>query len=335
LGGGAGVVASQYVDGLRNRGHTVDLIHKRKVLNGYFGKTWLLIMFLKILLSCFRRYDYIIVNDIGASILTFPIYYTFGRLKRVVYFVHGGERFWYMRQQGFLSQFYKYSLNRVFSIIAVSNYIKNEFSEVIGIPNSAISVIYAGIDFSQVPIRPSESYDKRKEHTLKLLTVGRLVPSKGIDASIRVLSKLVESGIDAELKVVGSGPEMLNLQNQAKSAGVANRVVFSGQLAKADVYLEYYSSDVLLLLSHHEAFGLVYLESQFCGCAPIGLDVEGVVEAIDDGISGFLVSNENEAYELLRKPNLFQIDNELMRRRAENFSVEAAISEFLGVLNVH
>ena len=97
----------------------------------------------------------------------------------------------------------------------------------------------------------------------------------------------VQEKVGAKLLLVGDGPEMSRIHQQVKDLQIEQEVLFLG---KRDNLSELYSmSDVKLLMSEKEAFGLVLLEAMACGVPAIGTQVGGIPEIIEPGINGFLV----------------------------------------------
>ncbi|ALC81393.1 MULTISPECIES: N-acetyl-alpha-D-glucosaminyl L-malate synthase BshA [Bacillus] len=97
----------------------------------------------------------------------------------------------------------------------------------------------------------------------------------------------VASKIKSKLLLVGDGPEMSAACQLAHTLDIVDRVLFLG---KRENLQELYSiSDLMLLLSEKESFGLVLLEAMACGVPCIGSNAGGIPEVIRDGESGFIV----------------------------------------------
>src|SRR5699024_10998952 len=90
----------------------------------------------------------------------------------------------------------------------------------------------------------------------------------------------------AKLLLVGDGPDMSITCNLVRELQLDDQVLFLG---KQDNVEELYSiSDLMLLLSEKESFGLVALEGMACGVPCIGTNIGGIPEVITDGYNGFL-----------------------------------------------
>lgn len=190
-------------------------------------------------------------------------------------------------------------LRRVDMLFPVSRYTASLLHKN-GVPPSRIRVVNNGTDpghFRPVDgsrIRASLDLDEQPT----LLTVGRLVPRKGIDMVLRALSQIVSAVPDVTYVVAGSGPDRQRLESLARDLGVLENTRFVGRVSE-DQLTEYYSAcDVFVLPSRPvlpsiEGFGIVLLEANACEKPVIGSNSGGIPDAIEDGKTGFLVAPNN------------------------------------------
>jgi glycosyltransferase involved in cell wall biosynthesis len=138
-------------------------------------------------------------------------------------------------------------------------------------------------------LRPQSVMRKRmpEGRPTKLGVAARLYPVKGVALVLHAFEALVAEGMDAELHLAGAGPELASLQGLARSLNIATRVRFRG--AVADMRGFYDEIDCLLHPPLTEAFGLVAIEAAAYGCPVIAAAVDGLTEAVTDGVSGFCV----------------------------------------------
>src|SRR5262245_42499006 len=132
-----------------------------------------------------------------------------------------------------------------------------------------------------------------------LLTVGRLVPRKGVDNVIRALSVLVRRlGVPAELLVVGGNsdvadpaltPEIARLRVIASEAGVADRVTFTGRRSRELLKLYYSAADAFVATPWYEPFGMTSVEAMAWGTPVVGARVGGIKCSVLAGLTGYLV----------------------------------------------
>src|SRR5688572_23316747 len=133
-----------------------------------------------------------------------------------------------------------------------------------------------------------------------LLSVGRLVPRKGVDNVIRALGVLVRRlGVPAELLVVGGNsdigdaavtPEIGRLQAIAAEERVEDRVTFTGRRSRELLKLYYSAADALVTTPWYESFGMTAIEAMACGTPVVGARVGGIKYSVLDQRTGFLVA---------------------------------------------
>jgi phosphatidylinositol alpha-1,6-mannosyltransferase len=125
-----------------------------------------------------------------------------------------------------------------------------------------------------------------------LLSVGRLVPRKGIDTVLRALSRLPER---VTYRVVGSGPDEARLRRLAGELGLGERVTFLGRLSESELAEEYQRCALFVLPSRRtaggelEGLGLVFFEANAWGRPVVAGRSGGEVDAVVDGETGVLV----------------------------------------------
>jgi len=132
-----------------------------------------------------------------------------------------------------------------------------------------------------------------------LLSVGRLVPRKGVDNVIRALGVLVRRlGVPAELLVVGGNsdvadpaltPEIARLRAIAAEAGVADHVTFTGRRSRELLKLYYSAADAFVTTPWYEPFGMTAVEAMACGTPVVGARIGGIKYSVLDGSTGYLV----------------------------------------------
>ncbi len=120
----------------------------------------------------------------------------------------------------------------------------------------------------------------------KLVYVGALYKSKGLETILRALPKVKKMGF--ELEVIGDGVDRQYFENITKEINVDSIVNFWGKVPHDEVFAHMKKADALLLISH-ETFGMVYVEAMSQGCIPIGAINEGIDGVVENGKNGFLL----------------------------------------------
>ncbi len=129
-------------------------------------------------------------------------------------------------------------------------------------------IVHNGVDFKNIKSRIISQNEARKLFGLEkndfvISAVGRLTPIKRYDLLIKIFSKVMSILPDAKLLIAGSGNELDKLKELANSLGLANSVLFLGEI-KNTVEL-YCASNVVAITSESESASLVLLEAQACG----------------------------------------------------------------------
>ena len=166
----------------------------------------------------------------------------------------------------------------------------------LGLSRDRVSIVPCGVDTGvftpRGPVAPRTGRPR-------LLVLGRLVERKGQEDAVRALAAVPA----AELVVVGGppaedlddDPEVQRLRGIATDLGVADRLVFTGAVARADVPGWIRSADVVLAVPWYEPFGITPLEAMACGRPVVATAVGGLVDTVVDGGTGVLVPPRDPA----------------------------------------
>ncbi|MFN8177371.1 MAG: glycosyltransferase family 4 protein [bacterium] len=149
-----------------------------------------------------------------------------------------------------------------------------------------IDVIPLGIKAPHVPPRDRSCLGVGPERFV-LVTVGRIVARKGLEALLEVMRRLDDP--HDLLVVVGRGPLLPELQARARALGVADRVRFTGRVSEEDKWRLLVASDLYVSTALHEGFGLVFLEGMLAGLPVVCHDCGGQTDFLEDGRTGALV----------------------------------------------
>jgi glycosyltransferase involved in cell wall biosynthesis len=131
---------------------------------------------------------------------------------------------------------------------------------------------------------------------LRVVTVGRMHPSKGHDDLIRAVAALKDQGRAIHLALLGEGPQRAELEALAASLGLTDAdIEFTGSVPEHEVRSRLLDAHVFVGASHAEPLGVVYIEAMALGVPTIGTAAAGPVEIIVDGESGLLVPPRDHA----------------------------------------
>ena len=149
-----------------------------------------------------------------------------------------------------------------------------------------VAVVPCGVDLDR--FRPDGRRARRDGHA-RILSLGRLVPRKGVATTIEALAavpgaELVIAGGDASTE-----EERDRLAALARACGVSERVRMVGQVPRDAVPVLLRSADVVVSVPWYEPFGMVPLETMACGVPLIASAVGGHLDSVTDGRTGLLV----------------------------------------------
>jgi len=181
----------------------------------------------------------------------------------------------------------RFSIDQSDGVTAVSRFLKEATINIIGATNQ-IEVIYNFVNCDKY--KPSTNQELRdylapqKEKILIHVSNFRAVkrPTDVVEIFVRVQQQM-----PAVLLMVGDGPERSNAEWCARNRGVDGKVHFMGKRDNIEELIGI--SDLLLLPSETESFGLVALEAMACEVPVVASKVGGLPEVITDGVEGFLV----------------------------------------------
>ena len=203
----------------------------------------------------------------------------------------------------------------------------------LGAARERIAVLRNGVDLALFAPRDRGQCRARLGlDGIVILSVGNLVEVKRHDLVIDALTLMSE----AQLLIVGEGPERAALVDKVHRQGVATRVHFLGNKTQ-DELAEYYSAaDVLVLASRNEGSPNVLLEAMACGTPVVVSDIPGMDEIVQSAAVGRLFSS-GDAMALVNSINSLlheRPDRQTIRRYAENFGWQATTDAQLSLFRM-
>ena len=146
----------------------------------------------------------------------------------------------------------------------------------------ADGVVYSGIEKELII-----PYREHNQKTIKILSVNLLQKLKNIDITIEALAELVD--YSWEYTIIGDGEELNYIKGLVEKFRLEDRVKFLGFKERSFCMEEMQKSDVFVMPSSPETFGLAYLEAMASGCLVIGAKDWGIDGLIKSGENGYLV----------------------------------------------
>jgi glycosyltransferase involved in cell wall biosynthesis len=140
---------------------------------------------------------------------------------------------------------------------------------------------------------------------------------------------------DAQLVIIGSGPERRRLTKQAGALGVADRVQFLGDIDQKRLSRYYGAADALLHTSTSEGIPNVLLEAMACGTPVVATDVGGVAEVVKGLPAGLLIHCHDPVAvaTAIRELQAVNVDRGAVREYAKRFSWSRTADQHFQVLH--
>ncbi|MFD6005473.1 N-acetyl-alpha-D-glucosaminyl L-malate synthase BshA [Bacillus subtilis] len=210
-------------------------------------------------------------------------------------------------------------------VTAVSSALAAETYDLIK-PEKKIETIYNFID-ERVYLKKNTAVIKEKHRILPdekvVIHVSNFRKVKRVQDVIRVFRNIAGK-TKAKLLLVGDGPEKSTACELIRKYGLEDQVLMLGNQDRVE---ELYSiSDLKLLLSEKESFGLVLLEAMACGVPCIGTNIGGIPEVIKNNVSGFLVDVGDVAAATARAMSI--LEDEQLSNRFTKAAIEMLENEF-------
>lgn len=158
-----------------------------------------------------------------------------------------------------------------------------------GLDARHIVVSHCGMDHSRY------SPGGAKEEAPTVAFVGRLRRYKGVDVLLEAFARLSRRLPAARLVILGDGPHRTALEARARALGLGDRATFTGFLPAPEKVRRLRAAWVTALPSPKEGWGLTVIESNACGTPVVASRSPGLVDSVQDGVSGLLVPHGDAA----------------------------------------
>jgi glycogen(starch) synthase len=179
----------------------------------------------------------------------------------------------------------KWIANRSDRVIACSLFMKEQIGEIFAVESERVTVIPNGIDPDDLPRDDPEELARLRsafaapDQNLVLL-IGRLVYEKGFQLALEAMPKVIEEVPNTRFLVAGSGTHEAELHKQAEDLGLMDHGTFLGWIGDDVLHSLYRISDLTVVPSIYEPFGLVALEAMASECPCIAADTGGLREVV-------------------------------------------------------
>lgn len=184
-----------------------------------------------------------------------------------------------------------------------------------------IIVIPTGLDLKRFKEIDSDKLETLREDygvndVFTFIYIGRLAKEKSLDVVFEAFKNLLDSGTEAQLLVVGSGPSLDDLNEMVDDLGIDEHVEFLGLLPLDDIPYYYHLADAFISASLTETQGLTYIEALACGLPVFARPDEPLEGIIIDQETGFLFESNEEF--VLKAQEFIHSSNENKKRIQKN-----------------
>ena len=218
----------------------------------------------------------------------------------------------------------RYGIVQSDGVTAISHYLKDatkeifQFDDITVIPNFVCPDDYTRHANSALREKLAPNGESLLVHVSNFRPVKRPVDC------VEILARVLKQDVKARMVMVGDGSERTNAEHRARCLGIYEQCSFVGKQPKIVDYLSV--SDVLLLPSEQESFGLAALEAMACEVPVVASRVGGVPEVVTDGETGFL-SEVGEVDKMAKDASALLSDKNLRQQMGQR-ARESALSRY-------
>ena len=218
-----------------------------------------------------------------------------GAAGKLIVTFHGQDISQVPAQEGAAA--YQYLFETVDLIMPVSNYWQQRLIQM-GANPDLIQVHRMGIDLQQFSFKPRELQESEE---IRILTVGRLVEKKGISCALETVAAVCRRHPQWKIRydIIGDGPQLEELKQAVSDLGLESRVNLFGAGTQEDVRQHVMEAHLFLLPSitdksgDQEGIPVSLMEAMATGLPILSTYHTGIPELVQDGVSGFLVSERD------------------------------------------
>ena len=221
----------------------------------------------------------------------------------------------------------------VTELIVPSNKIYNLFKDKYKFTKN-IHIIQTGIETSKFY---KENFNQKDINSLKkklgikkkdfvVMTVSRLAKEKSVDRIINNHKELVKKYSNMKLLIVGDGPDIDKLKDEAKSLGVSDSVIFTGKVPLSDIPIYYQLGNVFVTASKSETQGLTVVEAISSSLPVVAVKDDSFVNSVIEEFNGFVFTGDekyiNSISKLYEDKDLYNRLSNQSRLLSADFSSE-------------
>lgn len=339
--GGAEKLIVETVPLMKKKGLTIDVLllsdektpfykelEKSKTCNIYsLGKSFYNPYYIIKIIPYLKKYDVIHVHLFPAQYFAVIAKFLAGSKVKMIFTEHSTNNKRLDKRS--LRGIERWIYSHYSKIICITEEVKDVLTAKLKLSSSQLSIIPNGINLKH--IQNTVVYDRLTEGFSRgdklIIMVGGFRFEKDQDTVIRALTKLQNS---YKLLLVGDGMRRTELENLVRLLRLEDRVFFLGFRNDAISLIK--MSDIAILSSHWEGFGLAAVEGMACGIPTIASNVDGLAQVVSGGGVLFEKGNENDLLDkILELENKVYYENikEACLNRAKEFDISKMIDKLI------
>jgi len=238
--------------------------------------------------------------------------------------------------------FADYAIKMANEVIVISQQTKKDVVKFLKIDESKLNLVHQALNskFNELSNNANDYIDKHGlEREKYLLTIGKVLPSKGLDDLIVAFKAFLDKSPDKKIKLVSVGMHPTNYVDKIRSLilelELTQNVLLLGYVSDLDILILYENCNIVVVPSHYEGFGLPILEGMKFRKPVIARNASSLTEVLGDG--GKLFNTNLELADLILEVNSNQKlrDDLIVKgdRRLKYFSWENTAKKTLIVYN--
>jgi N-acetyl-alpha-D-glucosaminyl L-malate synthase BshA len=223
----------------------------------------------------------------------------------------------------------KFSIARSDEVTAVSEYLRSETVRAFGPVHPDLRVIPNFVNLSEYHPAANANREGLAPEGHKIIShTSNFREVKRVKDVVRIFAR-IRRAMPSTLLMIGDGPERGEAEREAQTLEVAGDVRFLGRLDRIVELMQ--ATDLFLLPSQSESFGLAALEAMACGSPVVASRAGGLPEVVEDGVSGILEpvgsveAMGRRAVELLRSPDKYRAMAKAAVEKAAEFSADRVV----------
>ena len=214
--------------------------------------------------------------------------------------------------------------------ICVSDTVKNDFQTLFNL-NNPVDVLYNTNESAEIIKKSNEKVEDVTfdDQVFNLISVAKIVPSKGYDRLMRVHKKLMENGIKNHVYILGIGEEQEKYEKYLKENELEKTFTFLGYRDNPYKYVK--NADLYVCSSRREGFSTAVTEALIVGTPVVSTDCSGTYELLGYNNEYGIVTENNEEslyngiYKILTQKGLLKFYKAQAKERGKKFSTEKTV----------